>query len=95
MIRGIHLVVSLCLMAGQVHAATTASDVLKDSGVRGGLVVVVGCEDAELMIGLGEQKGYLVHGLDTQSDRIRMAVSHVSRASSGRSVGLRASNFAT
>jgi len=72
MIRGIHLVVSLCLMAGQIHAATTASDVLKGSGVRGGLVVVVGCEDSELLIGLGERegKGYLVHGLDTQSDRI-------------------------
>jgi len=73
MIRGIILVVSFGLMVTQLHAATTASDILKDSGVRGGLVVMVGCEDSELLIGLGKQKGYLVHGLDTQSDRIERA----------------------
>jgi len=73
MIRGIHLVVLLWLTVAQVHAATTASDILKDSGVRGGLVVVVGCEDADLLIELGKRQSYLVHGLDTQSDRIERA----------------------
>jgi len=73
MIRKIHLVVCLLLTSTQLHAATTASDILKDSGVRGGLVVVVGCEDFEVLIGLGREKGYLVHGLDTQSDRIERA----------------------
>ncbi len=71
--RGIHLTVSLCLMATQAHATTTASVILEDSGVRGGLIVVVGCEDTELLIDLGQQKGYLVHALDTRSDRVEEA----------------------
>jgi len=73
MIHRMHLVVSFWLLATQIHAVATASDILKDSGVRGGLVVVVGCEDCELLVALGKQKGYLVHGLDTQNDHIEKA----------------------
>lgn len=67
MTRAMHLAVCLSLTATHLHAATTASDMLMDSGVRGGLVVVIGCDDVELLIDCGKQEGYLVHGLDTQS----------------------------
>ena len=73
MIRGILLVVALGLMATPIWAVATSPNILKDSGVPGGLVVVVGCENPELLIGLGKQQGYLVHGVDTDSDRVATA----------------------
>ena len=73
MLRGIHLVICLGFIAAQADAAMTASDILTESQIRGGLVVVVGCEDLDLLIALGEQQGYLVHGLDTHIDRIDAA----------------------
>jgi len=64
------LIVCLWLTATQSHAATTASDVLADSGVGGGLIVVVGCEDSGILIDLVAQKGYLVQGLDTHAGQL-------------------------
>jgi len=46
---------------------------LTESGVSGGLVVVVGCEDSKLLAGLASQAGYVVQGIDTRSDRIESA----------------------
>ena len=73
MTRGTILFVSLWLAASPINASATAPDIVKDTGVRGGLVVVVGCDDPDLLIGLGKQQGYVVHGLDTRSDRIAAA----------------------
>jgi len=59
-------------------AATAAADpaddqaeaILKAAGVRGGLVVHLGCGDGRLTAALRADDGYLVHGLDTDPANI-------------------------
>lgn len=57
--------------------AGTADDLLKTSGVKGGLIVVIGCDDADLITGLHASDAYLVHALDTDQtkvDQVREAI---------------------
>jgi outer membrane protein assembly factor BamB len=53
--------------------ATLAEEILKASGVRGGLVVHLGCGDGRLTAALRPGNGYLVHGLDTDPARVDQA----------------------
>jgi outer membrane protein assembly factor BamB len=46
---------------------------LAASGVKGGLVVCVGCDDPELLAELGEAGPYLVHGLDADATQVEAA----------------------
>jgi len=57
--------------------ADLAADILKATGVRGGLVVHVGCGDGRLTAALRANERYLVHGLDTQADNIHEARQHI------------------
>ncbi len=52
-------------LTGVFARAGTAEDILKASGVKGGLVVCIGCDDPALLVGLRASDAYLVHGLDT------------------------------
>ena len=54
-------------------AAEDAAAILRESGVRGGLVVHVGCGDGQLTAGLRANDGYLVHGLDADPARVEKA----------------------
>ena len=54
-------------------AAEKAGDILNAAGVKGGLVVVVGCEDAALPLALRANASYLVHALDTDAARVTQA----------------------
>jgi outer membrane protein assembly factor BamB len=51
-----------------------AKQILETTGVRGGLVVQIGCGRGELTAALHENDRYLVHGLDTQERNVRAAV---------------------
>ncbi len=76
-------VVFLLLTTGLAAAAETpARDILDASGVKGGLVVHVGCGDGRLTAGLCGGRGYVVHGLDTVPAKVDTAREHV------RSLGL-------
>jgi len=66
----IGLCLSLPLAAG---AAESGEEILAAAGVRGGLVVVVGCEDVDLLIDLASRKGCLVQGLDTRGESVEQA----------------------
>ena len=59
-----------------------AGQILDASGVKGGLVVHVGCGDGRLTAALHANDSYLVHGLDADADNIEKARAHI------RSVGL-------
>jgi len=59
-----------------------ARRIIETTGVRGGLVVHVGSGDGRLTAALAESESYLVHGLDTDVDRIHSAREHI------RSLGL-------
>ena len=52
-------------------AGPMAQKILQDTGVTGGMVVVVGCGDGRLTAAIGQQGGqYLVQGVDTDASEI-------------------------
>ena len=62
--------------------APSAADILKATGVRGGLVVHLGCGDGRLTAALHASNAFLVHGLDRDPANVRKARDHI------RSLGL-------
>ena len=57
------------VLAAAVAPAEDAKQVLATAGVRGGLVVCVGCADAKGTVALGGE-GFVVQGLDTDAARV-------------------------
>ena len=57
--------------------AVQARRILGATGVRGGLVVHVGCGDGKLTAALGANDSYLVHGLDSAPARVKAAREHI------------------
>ncbi len=53
--------------------ARDAKQVLDTSGVKGGLVVVIGVDDPAFLTGLKPNDSYLVHGLDTDKEKVDRA----------------------
>ncbi|HUU23275.1 MAG TPA: PQQ-binding-like beta-propeller repeat protein, partial [Phycisphaerae bacterium] len=83
--RGRQVVISaavVILAAAPALWGGTAAEIIQQAGVRGGLVVHVGCGDGRLTAGLGGSERYVVHGLDTDADNVRRAREHI------RSLGL-------
>ena len=58
---------------GSENPGQNARDILKASGVKGGLVVHVVCDDGRLTAALRANESYLVHGLDTDAGDIASA----------------------
>ncbi|UCG59114.1 MAG: PQQ-binding-like beta-propeller repeat protein, partial [Phycisphaerales bacterium] len=54
-----------------------ARRILDATGVKGGLIVHVGCADAQLTAALRANDSYLVHGLDTDAEDIDRARKHI------------------
>ena len=54
-----------------------ARQILEATGVRGGLIVHVGCGDGRLTAALRASDGYLVHGLDTDAAKIGEARTNI------------------
>ena len=76
---------SLCLSAAIVFAAPvqaemSASEIIKASGVRGGLVVHVGCGDGKLTAALRANDSYLVHGVDPDARKVEAARANILNA---------------
>ena len=68
------LVLSAVLCMGAAEAgANRASAIVRESGVRGGLVVHLGCGDGTLTAALRINDRYLVHGLDTDAEQVASA----------------------
>ena len=66
-------------------AAPPAKDILAAAGVKGGLVVHLGCGDGTLTAALRASGSYLVHGLDADAANVAKARAHVhSRGLDGR-----------
>ncbi len=81
----------LCVVSlgvGRAAAATAdeqARDILAATGVRGGLVVHLGCGDGKLTAALRHNERYLVHGLDTDAAAVARAREHIqARGVAGR-----------
>ena len=64
------LLVAVLTQAASAADAVTAETILEVTGVRGGLIVHLGCGDGRLTAALGAGNQYLVHGLDTDVARV-------------------------
>ncbi len=62
------------------NGAETADDILDSAGIKGGLVVHVGCGDGKLTAALRANDGYLVHGLDVDADNVAAARNNIRNA---------------
>jgi len=67
------MAVSACLAASGPVAGADARSILEATGVKGGLVVHLGCGDGQLTVALRANDSYLVHGLDTDPANVAKA----------------------
>ena len=70
------------LACSSAWAEQSAEDILRVSGIQGGLIVELGCGEGELTTALGANDSLLVQGLDTDSANIAKARARI------RSLGL-------
>lgn len=68
--------------AAEPQATELALRILTATGVKGGLIVHIGCGDGNLTVALHANEAYLVHGLDTDAKNVEQARMYI------RSVGL-------
>ena len=59
--------------ARQINVTKRANQILDYSGVKGGLVVHLGCNDGKLTAAFYVNQSYLVHGLDTDDSDVNKA----------------------
>jgi len=60
-------------VAASAKAEVSHRDLLAASGVKGGLVTCIGCDDPQLLVDLGKAGPYLVQGLDTDASKVEAA----------------------
>jgi len=77
-------ILSICIVAGYSDKAVAspageADQILKATGVKGGLVVHLGCGDGKLTAALYANDGYLVHGLDSDDENIAKAREYIQK----------------
>jgi len=65
------------LWASAAPAAPSAKAILKTAGVKGGLVVHVGCGAGRLTAALRVNESFVVHGLDTAAEKVETARRHI------------------
>ena len=80
--RAVCWLTSACCVAVLMLTRTTAiadeaSEILNTAGVKGGLIVHVGCGDGKLTAALHANASYIVHGLDTDAKNIVAARQHI------------------
>jgi len=68
--------------AGAAEPSAQAQQILDAAGVKGGLVVHLGCGDGTLTAALHASDSYVVHGLDADAANVEKACAHI------RSLGL-------
>ncbi|MHC4739592.1 MAG: outer membrane protein assembly factor BamB family protein [Planctomycetota bacterium] len=73
------LLATLCAlsMAQQKPQQQNAARILSTTGIKGGLIVHLGCGDGKLTAALRPNDSYIVHGLDTDARNIDLARKHI------------------
>ena len=75
------LVLLSAALAAALHVGSRerreAQQILEATGVKGGLIVHLGCGDGRLTVALQVNDRYLVHGLDADADNIEKARKHI------------------
>ena len=70
-------VLLVLLQWSSAWAAQSAADILKASGVTGGLVVHLGCGEGKLTAALRADDSFLVQGLDTDPTNVQKTRAHI------------------
>jgi outer membrane protein assembly factor BamB len=65
------------LFGAGVDEQKSAADILAATGVKGGLIVHLGCGDGRLTAALRANDSYLVHGLDTDAKNVQAARKYI------------------
>jgi outer membrane protein assembly factor BamB len=68
---------AVLLLAMTAVQGAEGQKLLREAGVRGGLVVHVGCGDGRMTAELGAGESYLAHGLDADAGNVAEAREHV------------------
>ncbi|MBL7152903.1 MAG: PQQ-binding-like beta-propeller repeat protein [Phycisphaerae bacterium] len=76
-VRSIWLVLWLFTLSLDCFAEMPARKILSATGVKGGLVVHLGCGDGRLTAALGANDSYLVHGLDEDAGNVKRARDYI------------------
>ncbi|MBE3099143.1 MAG: PQQ-binding-like beta-propeller repeat protein [Planctomycetes bacterium] len=74
------LLLGLVLPAGRSATAQTAKDALTASGFKGGLIVHLGCGDAERTLQLRTGDNCIIQGLDTSAEKVGAARARIAAA---------------
>ncbi len=77
---GFSLIVSYVIFSiiiSAAHAEQSAEQILQATGVKGGLIVHIGCGGGRLTAALRANDSFLVHGLDTDQANIKKAREHI------------------
>jgi outer membrane protein assembly factor BamB len=64
-------------VTAQNAESVLAHDILKQTGIKGGLIVHLNCGDGKLTAALRANESCIVHGLDTNPDNIELARKHI------------------
>ena len=68
----------LTLLVSAIAGAEPApANLLKESGIKGGLVVLVGCERPQHLVDVRAGDAFLVHGLDTDPANVKRAREYI------------------
>ena len=71
--------VVFCLLFAVCADAELATDIMDATGVKGGLVVHIGCGDGSLTAELRVNDSYLVHGVDFDAENVEKARKYIKR----------------
>ena len=81
---------AIILLSAVTASAKTAEEILEAAGIKGGLIVHIGCGDGKLTAALRANDSYIVHGLDADGEQVAKARGHIqSRGSAARSRSIR------
>jgi hypothetical protein len=85
------LLVSVSLsavMAGTSSYERKAEQILNATGIKGGLIVHIGCGDGKLTAALRANQSFLVHGLDTEIEHVEKAREYIQSVGSYGNVSI-------
>lgn len=71
--------VCLLFVSGGMLRANPVAEIVSASGIRGGLLVHIGCGDGRATAELRVNDHFLVHGLDSDPAKVAEARRHISR----------------
>jgi len=76
------MLIAVCLLSGpakanEIDAVKTAEEILNNTGVKGGIIVHLGCGDGTLTAALHANDSFTVHGLETDTVKVTEARKYI------------------